>query len=160
MRNTPKPVRRIYRRKVALSIETEVLKKVQIGLGITSNIDWAKISENYARGTHLLRADGGVYDEFMSHYLLNDLVREISPWTQVTAMDHYRRLLARYGILRLMLAGIAAADGHTPDQDSIVQATYIFCRLYQHNLAFASQAEKLLEKSGWTSLDQLYALLN
>jgi hypothetical protein len=58
------------------------------------------------------------------------------------------------------MAGIAAADGHSPDQDSIVQVTYIFCRLYQHNFAFTSQAEKLLEKSGWTSLDQLYALLN
>jgi hypothetical protein len=96
----------------------------------------------------------------MSHYLLNDLVRETFPWTQTTAMGHYRRLLTRYGILRLMLAGIAANRGAAPDEASIVRTTHIFCRLYQHNHAFTAHAESLMTQSDWTRLDQLYALLN
>lgn len=140
--------------------QTEVLKQVQMGLGITADIDWNRISENYARGTQLLREYSGVYDRLMSHYLLNDLVRETFPWTQATALEHYRRLLTRYGILRLMLAGVAAAQGQAPDEAAIVHTIYIFCRLYQHNQAFAAHAESLMAQSDWTRLDQLYALLN
>lgn len=142
------------------AIQTEVIKQVQTGLGITPEIDWARISENYARGTQLLQEDSEVYDRLMTHYLLNDLVRETFPWTQATALEHYRRLLTRYGILRLMLAGVAAALGKTPDEATIVHTTYIFCRTYQHNMAFVSQAESLMAKYDWTRLDQLYALLN
>ena len=140
--------------------QTEVLKQVQTGLGITPDIDWEKISENYARGTQMLREDSGIYDRLMSHYLLNDLVRETFPWTQASAMEHYRRLLTRYGILRLMLAGVAAAQGQAPDEATLVHTTYIFCRMYQHNLVFVSQAESLMAQSDWTTLDRLYALLN
>jgi len=140
--------------------QTEVLEEVRAGLGISSDMDWPKISENYARGVKLLQDDGGIYDRLMSHYLLNDLVRETFPWTQATAMTHYRRLLTRYGILRLMLAGVAAARDEAPDEATIVHTTYIFCRLYQHNMTFASQAEALMEQSDWTRLEQLYALLN
>lgn len=141
--------------------QTEVLKQVQAGLGITPDMDWDAISRNYARGTQLLREDSsGVYDRLMSHYLLNDLLRETFPWTQATALGHYRRLLTRYGILRLMLAGVAAVRGQAPDEATMVQTTQIFCRLYQHNQAFVAHAESLMAQSDWTRLDQLYALLN
>jgi lysine-N-methylase len=140
--------------------QTEVLKQVQAGLGITLEIDLVRISENYARGIQLLQTKSDLYDRLMSHYLLNDLVRETFPWTQATAMEHYRRLLTRYGILRLMLAGIAANAGEAPDESSIVRTTQVFCRIYQHNQSFAAHAEKLMTDSDWTRLDQLYALLN
>jgi len=65
------------------------------------------ISENYARGNQLLNKEGSEYNKLMSRYLLNDLVLETFPWAQATAMGHYRRLLTRYWILRLMLSGVA-----------------------------------------------------
>lgn len=140
--------------------QAEVLDSVRAGLGIGGSMDWDKITDNYVRGNQLLRAEGSPYERLMSHYLLNDLVRETFPWTQGTAMGHYRRLLTRYGILRLMLSGMAASTGKALDEASIVKATYVFCRLYQHNMVFSEQAENLMARSDWTQLDKLYTLLN
>lgn len=140
--------------------QREILEQVRTGLEIDTNLDWAKIPANYARGSQLLQDDGGVYERLMSHYLLNDLVRESFPWTQTTAMEHYRRLLTRYGILRLMLSGVAAEQGTALNEAKMVHTIQVFCRIYQHNAVFAKQAEGLLAKSDWTQLERLYALLN
>ena len=75
-------------------------------------------------------------------------------------MEHYRRLLTRYGILRLMLAGVAAEQGRVLDTETIVQTIQVFCRIYQHNALFTKRAESLLAQSEWTQLDRLYALLH
>jgi lysine-N-methylase len=140
--------------------QLDVLERVRAGLEIDGNLNREKVAENYARGMQLLQAPGSAYTRLISHYLLNDLIRETFPWRQETAIKHYRRFLARYGILRLMLSGMAAAQNHTPDEATMVQVVYVFCRLYQHNITFAQQAENLLAQSNWTELDRLYALLN
>ncbi len=140
--------------------QRDVLDRVRSGLDITADLVLMKISDNYMRGSKLLADDGGLCEKLVSRYLLNDLIRETFPWTQVSTMAHYRRLLTRYGILRLMLAGIAAEQGSALDEASIVQTIQVFCRIYQHNMAFAKQAEGLLVKSEWTQLERLYALLN
>ena len=130
------------------------------GLGIRSDIDFSEISENYARGIKLLNEGKETYDRLMAHYLLNDLIRETFPWKQSTAMKHYQRLLTRYGILRLMLAGVAANVNTVLDEAIIVQTISVFCRLYQHDSSLASNADELLSQSDWTRLDRLYSLLN
>ncbi len=140
--------------------QREILEQVRTGLEIDRNLDLTKISDSYGRGIQLLQQDGGLYEGMMAHYLLNDLVRETFPWTQTTTMEHYRRLLTRYGILRLMLSGVAAAQGTALNEAKMVQTIQVFCRTYQHNSAFAKQAEDLLAQSDWAQLDRLYALLN
>ena len=85
----------------------------------------------------------------MAHYLLNDLIRETFPWTQPTAMEHYRRLLTRYGILRLLLSGVAAGQNVAPNESKMAETIQVFCRIYQHNNDFAKQAESLLAESDW-----------
>jgi len=141
-------------------IQRVVLDRVRAGLGITAELPLATISENYIRGTKLLAEDGGAWEQMASKYLLNDLIRETFPWTRGTAMEHYRRLLTRFGILRLMLAGVAADQGRALDTETTVQTIQVFCRIYQHNALFTKRAESLLAQSEWTQLDRLYALLN
>lgn len=140
--------------------QLDILDRVRTGLGIDESLNHEKVAQNYDRGMQLLQGPDSAYPRLISNYLLNDLIRETFPWRQDTAIKHYRRLLARYGILRLMLSGMAAAQNHTPDEATMVQAVYVFCRLYQHNITFAQQAENLLAQSNWTELDRLYALLN
>lgn len=141
-------------------IQRDVLDKVRTGLGITAELHLETISDNYIRGTKLLAEDSGTWERMASKYLLNDLIRETFPWTRVTAMEHYRRLLTRFGILRLMLAGVAAEQGHALDTATVVQTIQVFCRIYQHNSMFTKRAENLLTQSEWTQLDRLYSLLN
>lgn len=140
--------------------QRDVLDRVRAGLGITGDLSLLTISDNYVRGSQILADDGGACEKIVSRHLLNDLIRETFPWTQASAMEHYRRLLTRYGILRLMLAGIAAHQESALDETTIVRTIQVFCRIYQHNMAFAKQAEGLLVKSEWTQLERLYALLN
>ena len=141
-------------------MQLDILDRVRSGLGITSELSLERISENYRKGMQLLADDRGLCEKLVARYLLNDLVREVFPWTQASAMAHYRRLLTRYGILRLMLAGIAAEEGRALGEASIVRTVHVFCRIYQHNMAFSKRAESLLARSEWTQLEQLYALLN
>ncbi len=145
--------------EVSQGSQSEVLNKVRAGLNIETELSLLKISDSYIRGSHLLETDGGVCEKLVTRYLLNELIRETFPWTQSSAMAHYRRLLMRFGILRLMLAGMANERGSALDEAAIVQTIQVFCRIYQHNLAFSKQAEALLAKSEWTQLESLYALL-
>ncbi len=140
--------------------QRDVLDRVRSGLGITADLPLETISDNYVRGSKILAEDGGAGEKLTSRYLLNDLIRETFPWTRASAMEHYRKLLTRYGILRLMLAGVAAELGNAPDDATIVQTIQVFCRIYQHNAAFSKRAESLLVQSEWTQLDRLYALLH
>jgi lysine-N-methylase len=140
--------------------QQETLDQIKKGLAIDATLDWEKITANYIKGGKLLAEVAEVYDKLMGRYLLNDMVRETFPWSLATAMEHYRRLLTRYGILRLMLAGRAAGQGAALSETEMVQTIQIFCRFYQHNATFAALAESLLAASDWTQLDRLYALLN
>ncbi len=140
--------------------QRDVLDSVRSGLGLTADLSLTQISDNYVRGSKLLTEDGGTSEKLTSKYLLNDLIRETFPWTGASAMDHYRRLLTRYGILRLMLAGVAAEKDEALDEATIVQTIQVFCRIYQHNALFTKRAESLLIQSEWTQLDRLYALLH
>lgn len=143
--------------------QREVVAWVTQGLGFDSSSapEPSVLEENYLRGLTLLKTNAAQLDQVLNRYLLNDLLREAFPWGRsgLLPMGHYRRLLTRFGILRLMLAAVAAAKNSPLDQKTMVQVTQVFCRLYQHNEGFATRAENLLTGSDWDKLDRLYALL-
>ena len=67
------------------------------------------------------------------------------------------------GALPAGLLSVVAQSGQTQralGEASIVRTVHVFCRIYQHNMAFSKRAESLLARSEWTQLEQLYALLN
>jgi len=117
------------------------------------------LEDNYLRGLAHLEVNAAMMEQTYSRYLLNDLLREVFPWGRSSPMGHYRRLLTRFGILRLMLAAVAAAKNAPLDQDTVVQVTQVFCRLYQHNDQFATQADHLLTEADWGTLERLYTIL-
>lgn len=138
-----------------------VVNSVLVGLGIDDapKTDILKVEENYKKGTMFLQAENGYYEQVMGKYLLNDLLRETFPWGQTSALLHYRRLLTRFGILRLMFAGVASARSTALDLETMVHIVQVFCRLYQHNDEFAKEAELCLQDLDWNSLERLYTLL-
>ena len=131
------------------------------GLGFDGNgtADQSTLEDNYLRGLSNLEVNASLMDQTFNRYLLNDLLREVFPWGRSSPMENYRRLLTRFGILRLMLAAVAAAKNKALDQDTVVQVTQVFCRLYQHNDQFATRADYLLAGSDWETLERLYTIL-
>jgi lysine-N-methylase len=141
--------------------QLEVVGWVTKGLGFDANgqADPSVLEENYLRGLGHLNANTALLEKTYSRYLLNDLLREVFPWGKSSPMGHFRRLLTRFGILRLMLVAAAAARSGPLDQSTVVQVTQVFCRLYQHNEVFATQADHILTGSDWDTIDRLYTLL-
>ena len=142
--------------------QREVFKWVRMGLGINTSeaLDLTALEENYLLGRTRLAECGDLFEKTLNRYLLNDLVREIFPWNQSTAMRHYRRLLMRFGILRLMMCGVAACHEKPLNEKIMTQVVQVFCRLFQHSDKFSSDAERTLAGLEWEGLDRLYTLLN
>lgn len=148
--------------KGASQRQREVVEWVCSGLGFAIDAPsppLAIITENYLRGLSLLNTDANQLEQPLGRYLLNELLLELFPWSRTSMMAHYRRLLTRYGVLRLMLAAVANARNAPLDQATVVQVTQVFARLYQHNNTFSKKAEELLNGANWVDLDRLYALL-
>ena len=141
--------------------QQEIVEWVLQGLGLNTkaNADLLVVETCYQRGMEFLQMDPIGHEKVLRRYLLNDLIRETFPWGQPSAMLSYRRLLTRFGILRLMLCGIAADKGQPLDQETYVRTVQTFCRMYQHNEVFAKAAELCLQDLEWHSLERLYALL-
>lgn len=144
------------------SNQRDVFNWVRQGLGLQANepLDLAALERNYIRGRQRLAECGDLYEVTLTRYLLNDLVREIFPWGQSSAMRHYRRLLTRFGILRLMLSGVAASDDAPLAAEQMTQVVQVFCRMFQHSDKFSNDAESTLEGLEWETLERLYTLLN
>ena len=147
--------------KGASAHQRQVVGWVTDGLGFDEKggVEQSILEERYLSGLAHLQANAALLDQILSRYLLNDLLREVFPWGRSSPVGHFRRLLTRYGILRLMLAGVAAAKNGPLDQNILVQVTQVFCRLYQHNDQFAKQADHLLTSAEWDQVDRLYTLL-
>ena len=141
--------------------QQEVIRWVTTGLGMDASgvAEQSVLEENYIRGLAHLQTNGALTDQTLTRNLLNELLREVFPWGRSSPMGHYRRLLTRFGILRLMLAAVAAAKDSPLDQDTVVHVTQVFCRLYQHNDQFATKADHLLTSSDWDTVERLYSLL-
>lgn len=148
--------------KGASQRQREVVGWVCSGLGFVPDAPPPRpssINENYLRGLSLLNTQASQLEQTLSRYLLNELLLELFPWSRTSMMAHYRRLLTRFGVLRLMLAAVANAKNSALDTDDMVQVIQVFARLYQHNQKFSKQAEDLLNGANWVELDRLYALL-
>lgn len=148
--------------KGASQRQREVVGWVCSGLGFASDApppQPSTITENYLRGLALLNTQAAQLEQTLGRYLLNELLLELFPWSRASMMAHYRRLLTRYGVLRLMLAAVANAKNAPLDQSTVVQVVQVFARLYQHNSTFSKKAEDLLNGANWVELDRLYALL-
>jgi lysine-N-methylase len=120
--------------------QREVFNWVRQGLGLNANetLDLDVLERNYLRGRQRLAECGDLFEKTLTRYLLNDLIREVFPWNQATTMRHYRRLITRFGILRLMLSGVAASHEKPLNERQMVQVVQVFCRLFQHSDKFAS----------------------
>lgn len=122
-------------------------------------VNAAPIDACYRKGLSLLELDGGRSEAALSRYILNEVLREIFPWQESTCLGHFQKLVARYGIVRLMLAGSAVVQSRPLEDDEIVRVVHVFARHYQHNDQFIDQVQELLLENGMTRLEHLYALL-
>ena len=58
----------------------------------------------------------------LEHFILNEII-EIFPFHRPSVLESYLQLIARFGLLRMMLAGVCNQPGAVPEPALLVKTT-------------------------------------
>ena len=138
-----------------------VLAEVDRGLGIREGEapEAPHLVAAYEEGRRRLDLALAPCPWLLEHALANDFLREVFPWGQDTPMGHYALVVIRFALLRLMLAGRAAAREGLLSPSELAETVQAASRRYGHDRAFSRQSEQSLAEADWASLERLGTLL-
>ena len=139
----------------------QVLGEAALGLGIREGepVDDHALVRAYQEGLRRLGPALETVPWLLEHYFLNEALREVFPWGQESPRQHFTSLVIRFALLRLLLAGRAAARETPLTPAELAETIQVACRRYQHDVNFTKYALQSLALSGWDSLERLQALL-
>jgi hypothetical protein len=139
----------------------QVLGEAALGLGIREGepVDDLALVRAYQEGLRRLGPALETVPWLLEHYFLNEALREVFPWGQESPRQHFTSLVIRFALLRLLLAGRAAARETPLTPAELAETIQVVCRRYQHDVNFTKYALQGLARSGWDSLERLQALL-
>jgi lysine-N-methylase len=118
-----------------------------------------QIVDNYRRGIERLPAALSEAPWLMEHYLLNEIFSSLFPFGDSTPYEHYLQLVARFGMVRFVLAAQCNSDAGLPTPALLAQTVQVFCRRVQHDTQLAQQINQALQNTGWDRLDRIYGFL-
>ncbi|MGH8854241.1 MAG: flagellin lysine-N-methylase [Telluria sp.] len=118
-----------------------------------------QLLESYMRGLGRLQQVLEGAPHLFENFVLNEMFSHLFPFDAGDPYEHYLQLVSRFGLLRLMLAAQCNTEGELPGIDVLIQTTQVFCRRFEHDIAFAGKVNAALASSGWGSLDKLYSFL-
>lgn len=95
----------------------------------------------------------------LEHYLVNEVFSELFPFNGATPYQSYVQLMARFGLLRLILAVQCNTEGEAPPIATMVSTVQLHCRRFQHVPGYTRRVNESLYESGWAELSKLYTLL-
>jgi len=134
-----------------------------IAAGLAGNdagqVGAAELVDAYRRGLARLEQALVATPWLLENYVLNEMFTNQFPVTGSSAYDTYLQLVARFGLLRLLLAAQCNSEEEQPLLPTLVATVQLQCRRFQHNPPFAAQINESLRLSGWGELDKVYSLL-
>ncbi|MCE1204405.1 MAG: flagellin lysine-N-methylase [Holophagaceae bacterium] len=95
----------------------------------------------------------------LEHYLSNEFLKEFFPWVLGSPSRHYATVILRYSLIRLMLAGRAAACEEPLTPIELAETIQVGCRRYVNDKGFTLRLAEDLARSGWDSIERLNTLL-
>ena len=145
---------------VAAPRQKDFMKRVAAGLDLQPGLSSSQVGARFEHGLAYYDQAPGLLDRILGRSVLSEALVECFPWgASATAMEHFRRHVIRFGVLRLALAGLAEANGGIPEQEALIEALYLTQRIYQHRESFARAADKVLNDLNCHDLDRLFLLL-
>lgn len=140
--------------------QQEVIRQISAGLGADASglASGETLVEAYTRG--LARLDGVLKDApyLLENYLANEMFLRLFPFETADAFDSYLRMVARFGLLRLLLAAQCNTDA-PPSLQTLIATVHLHCRRFQHDNAYTTQVNQALQGSGWADLERLNSLI-
>jgi lysine-N-methylase len=140
--------------------QQNVIRQISAGLGADASglASGEALTSAYMRG--LGRLDEALRDApyLLENYLANEMFLRLFPFETNDAYDGYLRLVARFGLLRLLLAAQCNTDA-TPSPQTLIATVHLHCRRFQHDNAYTTQVNQALQGSGWADLERLNSLI-
>jgi len=137
------------------------MARIAEGLGADANgqVSAAGLVAAYRNG--LCRLDQALTTApwLIEHFILNEMFIQQFPVGGVSAYESFLRLVARFGLLRFLLAAQCNGGSEVPPLSVLVATAGLQSRRFQHNAIFTQQVNRSLHESGWGDLDKLYMLL-
>jgi lysine-N-methylase len=140
----------------------QIVDSVSRGLGAdpeTGQVPSEQLIENYRRGVARLPQALAAAPHLLEHYILNEMFVNFFPFAAEDPYEDFLQLVARFGLLRLMLAAQCNTDGPLPDAATLVRTVQVHCRRFQHAPTFNQRVNDSLTNSGLAKLDKLYSFL-
>ncbi|MCP5267829.1 MAG: flagellin lysine-N-methylase [Zoogloeaceae bacterium] len=119
--------------------------------------DWEALVSGYQAGLQHMPGALQAAPALLDNYLLNEMFREAFPFGMSTPYRHFLGVLARFGVLRLMLAAVCNSTP-LPDPARLASTAQVFSRLYPHP-SFSTQAIQALEYLGFDKPERFPTLL-
>ncbi|MDN4035781.1 flagellin lysine-N-methylase [Massilia sp. YIM B02443] len=131
----------------------------QLGADEHGVVSESSLIRGYQRG--LARLDEALQQTpyLLEHFVLNEMFTQLVPFNSKDAYDSYLGLIARFGLLRLLLAAQCNTTGGLPPVATLMATVHLHCRRFQHDRAYTVHVKNALRDSGWAGLDRLYTLL-
>lgn len=95
----------------------------------------------------------------LENYVVNEMFSELVPFNGYSPYDSYLQLIARFGLLRLLLAVQCNTKGPVPSLATMTATVHLHCRRFQHDAPYAERVKRSLYESGWAEMSKLYRLL-
>lgn len=146
----------------ASALQNAVITAIAEGLRadpVTGSLSVETLTESYTTGVARLATAMEAAPHLLEHYILNEMFHDLFPFKGSSPYDHYLQLVSRFGLLRLMLAGVCNTDGAVPDAAALVRTVHVYCRRFQHDRNFAHRVNQALKSSGLDKLEKLYGFL-
>jgi lysine-N-methylase len=141
-------------------VRNRVIDAVAKGLGAddSGQVAAEQLVERYRTGVQRLPAALQAAPHLLDHYLLNEVFGNLFPFDGKDPYQNYLQLVARFGLLRLMLAAQCSGDT-LPDAAALVQTVHVLCRRFQHDPVLAAKVNEILVGSAWGELAKVYRFL-
>jgi lysine-N-methylase len=140
--------------------QQEVIRQISAGLGANElgQTTAAELVRAYTRGLERLDKALEAAPYLLEHYVANEMFLLVFPFEAGDAYDSYLRLIARFGLLRFLLAAQCNAD-ENPSLSTLVATVQLHCRRFQHNKSYTDLVNSALQESGWAGFDKLQTLV-
>lgn len=143
---------------------TQAMVQHAVAAGLCGNAtgidtpDWALLIRNYQAGLQRMTIALEATPALFNNYLLNEMFREMFPFGARSPYQHFLGLISRFGLLRLMLAGVCNTTEAT-EPAMLIRTTQVFNRLYPHPV-FSTKAVLALEFLGFDKPQRFTELLH
>ena len=141
--------------------QRRVVDAAASGLGIQADgsVDEAALVSGFTAGSARLAEALQAAPMLLEHYLLNEALREVLPWSKETPHEHFIQFLLRFTILRVMLAGRAASQEAILSPVELAETVQVFCRRVQNGKKILDQINPAVTEGDWTQLKTLFTVV-